>query len=38
MIWDEVGYGVTTGQTGEPPFVQTMRPWMAGLTGELDVM
>jgi hypothetical protein len=32
MIWDEVGYGVTTGQTGEPPFVQTD----ASLDGRTD--
>lgn len=32
-----VGYGVTTGQGVAPLVVQTIRPWMAGLTGVLAV-
>ncbi len=31
-------YGVTTGQAGEPPVVQTTRPWIVGLTGEFAVI
>lgn len=31
-------YGVTTGQAGTPPVVQTMRPWIAGLIVPCAVM
>jgi len=33
-----VVYGITTGQAVAPLVVQTMRSWMAGLTGVLVVM
>ncbi len=32
------GYGVTTGQAVAPLVVHTIRPWMAGLTGEFASM
>jgi hypothetical protein len=32
------GYGIATGQTVAPLVVQTMRPWIAGLTGLFAVM
>ena len=31
-------YGVTTGQAGAPPVVQTMRPWIAGPMGVAAAM